>query len=88
MNDVNVMFAMPFGEFSKWVAAENNNRAYCPNCNDHALVVSNIRGLARFHCESGCTKKQIIWSLDPFDDTLQVESCSWQTLPSAIKNKL
>ena len=85
MNDVTVCSKVPFEKLHKYLEADENNMANCPNCKKKSLKLRNF-GFARFECLKGCSKEEIVWNMDPFGLLFEkIETCTFSEIVKKIK---
>lgn len=87
MNDVTVCSKVPFEKLHKFLEADENNMANCPNCGKKSLKLRNF-GIARFDCSQRCTKEDIVSNMDPFGLLFEkIETCTFSEIVKKIKDK-
>ena len=85
MSDVTVYSAVPFEKLHKFLQADENNIATCPNCGKKSLKLRDF-GFARFDCLEGCNKEDIMWNMDPFRVIFEkFETCTFSEVVKTIK---
>ena len=85
MNDVTLYSPVPFEKLHKFLEADENNMANCPNCGKKSLKLRNF-GIARFDCSQRCTKEDIVSNMDPFGLLFEkIETCTFSEIVKKIK---
>ena len=88
MNDVTLYSPVPFEKLHKFLEADENNIAKCPNCGKKSLKLRNL-GFALFDCLQGCPKDRIISNMDPFGLMFEkFETCTFSEIVKTIKKTL